>query len=101
MPALNAGANCGAPQPVTSKLPDGSAANGSPGVLLQGMSLEVVVAGPQVVGLASGAPGPPSVWMVSFSNGCGGLLSKMLVSCPVCWFTCVRPASLSLPLTSC
>src|SRR5439155_2766799 len=100
-PALNAGANCGAPQPVTSKLLDGSAVNGSAAVLLQGTRREVVVAGPHVDGLASGAPAPPSVCIVSFSNGCWGLFSNTVSSRPVCWFTCVRPASLILTLVSC
>src|SRR5207253_6459451 len=101
MPALNAGANCGAAQPVTSKLLDGTVSNGSSAVLLHGISFEVVVAGPHVVGLASDAPAPPSVWMVSFSNGCWGLFSKTVVSCPVFWFTSVLPTSLTRTLDSC
>ena len=93
MPALKVGANC-EPQPVTSKVLEGSSWNGSAAVLLQGMSSEVVFAGPQVDGFASGAPGPSSVCRDSFSNGCWGLLSKTVVSCPFFWLTWVRPANL-------
>src|ERR1700716_2456298 len=94
MPALNEGANRGVGQPSTWKLLDGSAENGAEGVLLHGVSREVVVAVPHTDGFASGAPGPPSRRSVSFSKGCWGLSSKTVVSCPVCWSTCVRPASL-------
>src|SRR6516225_1564901 len=103
MPALNAGANCGGVQPVTWNLLDGSSLllSGFSASLLHGTSPEVVSNKPHVDGLASGAPAPPSVVSVSFSNGCWGLFLNSVVSCPVCWFTCVLPTSLIRTADAC
>src|SRR5262249_30986911 len=85
-----------APSQSTAKDEDGVASGVSPGPADHGVKSLLVVAGPHVRGLASGALGP--FWTVSFRslNGSCGLSRKLVVSWPVLGSTDTVPASLTV-----
>ena len=91
MPAVHVGANPrGEQPPLIAKVSDGVAVWPPAEV-----STEVVVYVPQVLGLASGAFGPPLNSRWKLLNGNGGLSSNVVVNCPVTGSGDTVPASLT------
>src|SRR5262245_54019829 len=69
--------------------------------LLYGFSAAVVVAGPHVVGVASGARAPPLNWSVNRVNGSSGLSVNEVTSFPVCGSGLTEPRIFSVKFGPC
>src|ERR1700686_5606138 len=92
VPATNVGAKAGPPQPVTVKGKLG-VASGVSG-LLHGVMSALVIASPQVWGLASGARGPPLSLSLRSLKGCCGVSLNVAVSWPVAGLAGTVPCTL-------